>query len=224
MSIWYAIPSALQDGGTLRLWRDAGYRLAAWRDIGAEPLDCEIVLEGGYPGYALAVNQLMARILDRDSLTQWIVTGGDDVEPCAFSPGFIGDECSEHFGGSFGVMQPTGDGHGIETICGSPWIGREFCERAYGGRGPFWPEYHHNFVDQELQEVSKMLGCLWQRPDLSHKHNNWMWTTRQRPAHLEAAYSKPEWDKAMAIFMRRKAQGFPGHEVCDTMMAEEIIA
>lgn len=76
---------------------------------------------------------------------------------------------------TFGVMQPTGDrfdGGSIDRICGSAWLGREFCRRINQGQGPLWPEYKHMFVDQELQEVALKYGVLWQRRDLIHLHRH----------------------------------------------------
>ena len=40
----------------------------------------------------------------------WVVTGGDDMWPeKGQAPETIAEECREHFGGTWGVMQPTGD-------------------------------------------------------------------------------------------------------------------
>lgn len=236
MTTWFCIPSArpaVEAQACFDLWKSHGYRTAAWRDSGAEPINVDLLLVGDYEGYARTVNALVAEVLERDTDAQWFVCAGDDTEP---DPNHTADEiaaeCSDYFGTcdlpntepspawvypTFGVMQPTGDGHGIESICGSPWMGREWCERINCGRGPLWPDYTHNFCDNELQEVSKRLGVLWQRPDLTHKHNNWMWTTKVRPRFLDAAYSQPEWEKAKAIFYRRRAEGFPGHEPLATL-------
>jgi len=124
---------------------------------------------------------------------------------------------------TFGVMQPTGDRFSegsIDRICGSPWIGREFALRTYGGNGPYWPEYKHMFVDEELQEVALKLGVLWQRRDLVHLHHHY---TRIEgtdkgheapvPEHLKKWSTLGHWKESKAIFDERKAKGFPGHEV-----------
>jgi len=244
MSVWYCIPSKRSPAEAnicLDKWRAQGYKVALWRDSGDEPIDCDLMLSGEYPGYAQAVNALCREVLGRDPDCTWCVTGGDDIEPDqGKTADEIAAECSAYFKrmngyqgslstpktnldhwacATFGVMQPTGDGHGIETICGSPWIGREFIERAYGGDGPFFHGYTHCFLDNELQEVAKKLGAFWQRPDLTHKHNNWMWTTGVKPAFLETAYSRAHWDKYLRLFTERKAAGFPGHEVCSKVTA-----
>lgn len=117
---------------------------------------------------------------------------------------------------TFGVMQPTGDlyaDRSIERICGSPWMGREFCKRIYGGNGPLWPEFTHMFVDQHLQEVATKLGILWQRPDLTHHHEHFQRQgdyarTREVPPHLVKWNTGRHWAESKAIFERLKAGGF----------------
>ena len=129
---------------------------------------------------------------------------------------------------TFGVMQPTGDRWGdsesaratygpdrgaqLDRIAGSPWMGREWCERAYLGNGPMWDGYHHMFADEELQEVAIAQGVFWQRRDLCQMHNHF---TRE-PGRVAAAaeiYSSEEWTRSNRIFCERKAKGFPGSGV-----------
>ncbi len=127
---------------------------------------------------------------------------------------------------TFGVMQPTGDRWGdaqgpyIDRVAGSPWIGREFARRMYQGQGPYWPEYRHQFVDEELQAVAIKMGVFWQRPDLTQHHAHWgraragerMAPSERMPAFLAEANSADHWRKYKGIFEARKAAGFPGHE------------
>ena len=127
---------------------------------------------------------------------------------------------------TFGVMQPTGDdwsdsgGRIIERVAGSPWIGREFCRRMYGGNGPLWHGYYHMFEDEELQLVAQHHGVFWQRPDLIHKHMHWgrprdgekMAHVMRRPVFLDRANSPDEWRKAKAEYEARRAAGWPGSE------------
>lgn len=124
---------------------------------------------------------------------------------------------------TFGVMQATGDRWGddaygrakwpeapamIDRICGSPWMGRSFCERVNQGNGPFWGEYHHNWCDQEMLEVCRKLGILWQRRDLTHYHNHSRrnggdWLDFQKG--FDADYRRMQ-----PLFRARQAAGFPG--------------
>ncbi len=246
MSVWLTIPSArpaAEANAMMQKWRAQGYRVALWRDPGAEPISCaDLILDyADYPGYAQAVNQLVRDVLRIDSSCGWVVAGGDDTFPDPNkSADEIARECSGLFGrvrfpaakfGSnevplctFGVMQPTGDpfaGRQIERICGSPWMGREFCERINQGRGPLWPEYTHMFVDDELQSVAQRLGILWQRPDLTHHHQhfarvgddaNWAVGRARMPPFLREANSPQHWALFEALFKARREAGFPGHE------------
>jgi len=106
----------------------------------------------------------------------------------------------------------------IDRICGSPWLGREFCRRVNGGTGPLHEGYFHNFADEELQYVARKLGVLWQRRDLVQLHQHW---ARPRGDWADAppwakAINDPiqsDWERSKALFAERKAAGFPGHEV-----------
>ncbi len=192
-----------------------------------------------YPGYAKAVNYLVDWVLKLDPDCDWIVTGGDDVLPDPnHTPEEIAFQCSEHFApgeykvpgaSTFGVMQPTGDRYGesptnrdpamrsayADRVCGSPWMGREFCKRINQGNGPLWPEYFHMGVDHELQCVAEKLGILWQRPDLTHFHEHWARpraNAADMPEFLKRANSPEEWQAYLKIFNARKAAGFPGSD------------
>jgi hypothetical protein len=218
--VWYVIPSAKEPGAssTISLWRKQGYKVAVYRDTGMATLpEAHLNVFGAYKGYPAAVNSLVRSVLI-DEGVQWVVTGGDDIEPDAQAPADIAAACTHHFSGTFGVMQPTGDRWMVdaygraaaERVCESPWMGREWCRRAYGGRGPLPEEYFHFFEDEELHEVALKLGVLWHRRDLSHVHHHWSREKKPRPNYLHPA--RLDWDMAKAIFQDRKKAGFPGHE------------
>ncbi len=221
---------------------------------------CDFSLADGhaYPGYAVAVNELIAEAMTVDPSAEWFVAAGDDIEPdLNHSAEEIAGELASHFcmlhGGTvflenvgdgetlriagypatFGVMQPTGDRWGddavsrarygedrgayIDRVCGSAWIGREFAKRAYGGKGPLWPEYTHMYVDEELQEVSTKLGVLWQRRDLIQLHKHWGREADGKPGDLKKMpeflrKANEEMGKFKRVFEARKRAGFPGHE------------
>lgn len=222
MAVWLTIPSARPDGGTLPKWREAGYKLAIWRDPGAPSIEADLIHEAKYQGYPHACNTMIRAALAEDPECDWVVCGGDDTLPDPnWEPGVIATWFTIYFGNTFGVVQPAGDpwadiqGRIIERIAGSPWIGRQFAERMYGGRGPWCEEYRHCFCDEELQLVAQKLGVFWQRPDLCHMHNNW---ARSRgnaddmPAFLADANSQRHWITYKALFEQRRAAGFPGSE------------
>lgn len=219
-------------GYKVALWRDAAKdwfgtnRTAYWQDCDAgfeRPIADTTIVSRWYPGYSEAVNYMADWILGTlDPHCDWIVATGDDTDP---DPNHAADniafQCGEYFISTFGVMQPTGDdwrdaqGRIIERIAGSPWLGREWCLRINGGRGPLWPEYTHCFADEELQHVATKLGVFWQRPDLTHYHDHWArprGNPADMPAFLSEATSPQHWQKYGQLFTERLAAGFPGHE------------
>lgn len=174
---------------------------------------------GEYPGYAVASNRLVKMVLDNDRSCDWCVLGGDDLFPDEkHAAEDIAQQCSEHFCGTFGVCQPTGDvefgdaqGPYCRRVAGSAWVGREWCLRANKGAGPLYPDFDHMFGDECLMETAKKLSVFWQRPDLLHYHAHW---ARKRgmaedmPAFL-AKWNTPEhWQKSKALFERLKSEDF----------------
>lgn len=238
MSVWVVAPSArpaAEVDARFDRWRAQGYKVALWRDEGSEPVKADEVfidVTRPYPGYAVAVNSMLLALVESDPTAEWFVVAADDIDPdLCHRAHLIAATCTAE--NTLGVMQPTGDRWGeyepwaiqtfpegrrayIERVAGSPWIGREFIRRAYGGRGPYWPEYRHMFVDEELQCVAEKLGVFWQRRDLIHYHDH---RTRRRgshehmPAFLAEANSPEHWSASKAIFEARKDAGFPGSEL-----------
>jgi len=217
--VWVTIPSARPNGGTLKLWKQRGYMLAVFRNPGQALPFADIQIVGDYKGYPAAVNHLIRTVATQVSDATWFVIGGDDVDPDPNrNPDDVAEECEKYFGGTFGVMQPTGDRwcidkHGTcssERVCDTAWIGRDFALRMYGGRGPLCEEYFHFFCDEELHEVAQLLGVLWHRSDIFQHHHHWMREGKRRPQHLHPA--RLNWAKAKELFNDRKARGFPGHQ------------
>jgi hypothetical protein len=262
MSVWLCIPSKRppeECDPILQKWHERGYRIALWRDWNdarrwpQAPGVAFVRTAEKYPGYAIAVNSLVRQILEMDPAAEWVVTGGDDVEPDAnhtaeeiarttgwhfFEQYWCEAELhSSHYGAderkaleTFGVMQPTGDRWGdhpalhagdlkgayIDRVCGSPWMGREFCRRMYQGNGPLFSGYFHMFEDAELQAVAQRLGVLWQRPDLIHYHRHWMRACHgdpsKMPEFLRKVSGPQHWAEAEALFLNRQRESFPGYE------------
>jgi hypothetical protein len=228
MSVWFCIPSkkpAPEAQRVIDMWRGRGYKVAIWRDLGDDPVECDYLMIGQYPGYAKAVNSLAHDVLRFDSGCDWIVTGGDDTEPEQLvAPDEIARQCTAHFKGTYGVMQPTGDRWGespndpnrtmrgayIDRVAGSPWLGREWCQLAHHGQGPLHPDFFHMFVDEALQGAAQAQGCFLQRPDLTHYHRHWARTHGQReiPWYLRTVNGNSHWNQAKAIFERVKRGGF----------------
>lgn len=238
-----ARPAAERDP-ILKLWREKGYKIALFLDQPEHaPADFIFTgkYPGYSMAVNTLVAHILATDPRAEWI---VTGGDDtEPDPNRWADE-IALECSVHFAElhalrpipsrisneTFGVMQPTGDRWGenepwnrlhyptqpayIDRICGSPWMGRTFCERMYGGNGPMWPEFWHMFNDEHMQEVCLKLGILWQRRDLTHHHHHAQRNpmTAKVPEFLARAYSKDNWDKMKAIFERLKAGGFKESE------------
>jgi hypothetical protein len=239
MSVWFCIPSIRPKGGTIPLWRERGYKVACLRQ--GEPIDCEMQIPTGeYRGWAPSVNILAKWVVEHDPTADWIATGGDDYEPdMANTPEHIGNQCWCHFSvkgdATFGVMQPTGDRWGdtpaaraqyganrgayLDRIAGSPWMGREWVKRAYGGNGPMFAGYRHMYADEELKEVAEKLGVYWARRDIVQLHQHWgrkpgdeFADIADCPDFLRPVNTPQHWHESQRLFVERKAAGWPGSE------------
>ena len=218
--VWAIAPSIRPQGGTLPIWKAAGYKVAVLRQGDPFPEADITVPTETYRGWAKSINFLARFVMNIDPEAEWLCVSNDDTLPDQnHTPEEIASQLTEHFGGTFGVMQPTGDfalwpGSNILGFAGSPWMGRSWCERAYGGRGPIYDGFRHNWSDQELMEVAVKLGVFWQRPDLLHKHlhvgrdgGQWKWESWQKPLNDPGL-----WQVEKARFEQRRRDGFPGHE------------
>lgn len=230
VSVWFAIPTAAPANLAkycLESWKAQGYKTAIIRDEKDDwPLPSDICLRvPEYIGYPKSVNKLAKHILAIDPDCQIVVTAGDDVFPCRTkSADEIAAEFIEHFGGTLGVMQTQGnDGHHREAdgswssdfVAWSPWFGREWCQRAYMGAGPFHPGFYHYWGAQNLHDVAIRLGLYWYRTDIIQWDDKWSNpdSTRKhlgRPSYTRKLKRKSREDQA--FYQLLKAQGYPG---CD---------
>ncbi len=212
--VWFALPTASAENcaKTLPAWRERGYRIAVLQD--RERFECEadvVVHAEAYPGWPGTVNRLFREVVP--SSCPVIVSGGDDMYP---DPGFRAHELAEqfmdHFGGTFGVMQPHGDAfEETDQFCGSPWLGREWMERMYGGSGGMCAAYTHHFADDELYWVSRCLGALWSRADLTQYHDHFRRRGESAPEYWSRSVQASD-ARDTLMFLMRSRHGFPGHE------------
>ena len=229
--VWYCIPSARHDGGTLRNWRKMGYKVAVQRAPNAPilPADAfDMVISRPYESYTKAVNLLCRTVCVEWPDTLICVTGGDDIypdpthSPFDIQKDFIamirkaklkaGQEIdADLFYGMYGVMQPTGDRWASDDtrsdrIAYSPWLGRDWILKANQGQGPLHPDYFHFYEDEHLQNAAIKQGVFWQRPDLTQYHDHWTRNGSKRPDFLIEADNQANKDKQ--LFERHKANGF----------------
>lgn len=196
---------------TAEKWKLKGYHVAVLVETDDESIpNVDLVVHNKeWQGFPKAANKLCQTLAD---LYDIIVLIGDDVYPDENMSHVIGDQFVRHFGGTFGVMQPTGDRYGcIDQAAVCPWIGAEYIKAAYKGNGPYWEGYYHYYCDAELQEAAKMLGVFQQRRDLCQYHDHWGRKNEGRPKHLiQALHSHPH---DQELFTKRLRKGFPGHAV-----------
>ncbi len=238
MNVWFAIPSARPAGQAvdrLVTWKGMGYRLAVLRQEGSGPIPLSdfdmLIPTRDYLGWAASVNLLAKLIVRVDPDAQWIVTGGDDYLPDKNRTAeAIGELCTAHFAGTYGVMQPTGDRWGdtagsrrmyghhrgayIDRVAGSPWLGRDWCIESYQGNGPMYENYRHMYADEELQEVATAQGVFWANREIIQIHEHWGRkegaTEADIPEFLRPVNSREHWQESTAMFAARKRAGFPG--------------
>jgi hypothetical protein len=219
--VWLALPSANIEMAqkTFPEWKSRGYRIAI---ICPDALYnnykflVDIIIKesenNGYSGWPKSVNIISKKLSDVDI----IIAAGDDMYPDKnYDAKQLREQFINHFNGTFGVMQPTGDKFGslacpeCEQICGSAWLGKEFRNNINKGNGPMWEEYWHMYADTELYQVAKKYNCLWIREDLNQYHEH-----RLRGKHNFRPTIHPGNTKiAKNIYDIRKLNNFPNTEL-----------
>lgn len=174
-----------------------------------------------YVGWPRSVNELVKLLLTNHDA--WgkppdvFIAAGDDMRP---DPVLTAQQMAERylsrFPDGFGVMQPTGDdwtdslGRIAERICGSPVFGAAWAARAYGGRGPLWDGYFNFYADEELLNVARKLGVLWQDRGTSHYHDHVSRTGKPNPETWTVTNAR--WAEDEALFRIRRLADWPGCE------------
>ena len=211
MSVLVAWPTVdvAEANVTAGIWKGRGYDTAILTEQPTEPqqhIDHTICVPT-WKGFPNAANELCQAFSSQYDI---IVIGGNDLYPDrAHLACEIEAEFKDYFGGTFGLMHPTGDRYGLiddAAIC--PWIGSEYIAKMYGGKGPYCEEYYHYFCDGELQDAATLNGTFWQREDLSQFHAHWSRHGATRPQHLQVA--KDHHPEDQRTYHARKANNFPG--------------
>lgn len=218
MTPWCIYPTANRDRGreTALAWHAMGYRVAVMLDGQTEPMRlgwADLALGiSDYPGFPACINALAREVFARDPDTPCFVCGSDDILPDQTKRAdVLAGEFVQHFGGTLGVMNATGDKYGGWRDCLlSAWVGREYSERINGGMGYLWPEYFHYCSDSEAYSVSVLRGLLWRREDVAEHYAHWTRTgvdTLPKPKRekVESMWPRDGW-----LFKLREKHGFPG--------------
>lgn len=202
----------------LPLWVERGYSVLVMQDRFKFSLDylhsnaCVVLVDPPYRGWPKCVNSLAKMAVVKFGATL-VVAAGDDMRP---DPNLTAERMAERYYSRFadglGVMQPTGDTmDGTDRICGSPIVGPAWVKRCYGGAGGvLCGEYHNFYADEELLNVARELGLLWQDPETCHYHDHWTRRGGERPQ--TAHDTQLWWDSDKATFERRRAAGWPDHK------------
>lgn len=212
------MPSANPDNASrcVPAWRDLGYRVAVLEDRTPIPAACDAKLtRAAYPGWGASINALFRETVPASCPV--VVGGGDDLFPDPNRRAeVIAGEFLERFPDTLGVMQPTGDDfEATSSICGSPWIGRAWMERMYGGSGGICERYTQQYADEELFWVAKCADRLWLRPDLTQRHEHFRRLGQSAPLYwVESAAANEAED--CRVFIERSSAGFPGAAPVDT--------
>ncbi len=211
MDIWVVWPTVHLDQSNkmIPIWKSFGYKVAILANPpfthGHFPEADRVIVQKKWLGFPVAAN-----ILCKEVPGNIVVVAGDDLYPDPESNAEeIGTHFLKRFPDTFGLVQPTGDKFGCWDKCAvSPWIGRAFIEKAYGGNGPYREEYFHYFSDQELQEYAIKMNVFEQFKYVTQFHDHWQRQEKpSRPGHLIQAGAK--WRKDKQIFEQRKKEGFP---------------
>lgn len=193
-----------------RIWQRFGAKVAILVNPPYKHTDLPgadmVIVQEEWKGFATAAN-----ILCHEVPGDIVVVIGDDMFPDpSRTAQEVGQDFLARFPDLYGLMQPIGDVYGLTHKCAvSPWIGRKFIERTYGGEGPYWPEYYHYFNDHELQLVAEKLGVFQQREDLNQYHDHWQRKANpRRPKYLREARRCHHNDHL--LWKQRARAGYPG--------------
>lgn len=221
MSVWLVMPTANPDQANkcIARWRSRFYKIATLTDDAhfndlteiEDDLHMHVPV---YKGWPWSIN-LLAHTLFRCVEFDWIVAAGDDMD-CDpnKTADEIAEECTRHFNGTYGVMQPTGDRwdeiNGLaasERICGSPWMGRSWL--ASKQFSPFDERFFHYFADEKMHDELIDTPVLWQRRDLSHYHHHPQREGRKSPRYIMERHAKV-WSQDQATFRKWQADRAKG--------------
>jgi len=203
---------------TIRLQR-AHETVARWRNAGFLPLvminnipgarfpeGCGAITKETYEGYFREVN-LLCDILFRQAKADVVVCAGDGIWPDQqLDAASVGALFATKFPNGTGVMHSLYDKFpGSDGNCWAPMIGKGFYREFYGeGSGPFCHEYMQFSGGEELYDVAKREGILFET-------EAWRPINCRHPRDWQGEHNFKEYaDKDRMVYNVRKRDGFPG--------------
>ncbi len=171
MSVWYCIPSKRppeEADKVLKLWRAQGYKIALFTDEPDFERIADLRYHGVYNGYARASNALVKLALDYDPQADWVVLGGDDVEPDAkHTAQEIAEQCSNHFlKEAWENSKPSGGGDS-RSLISAPHILVDSALSTFGVMQPTgdrWgdgPQARARFGEGRGANIDRVCGSPW---------------------------------------------------------------
>ena len=176
---------------TAKAWAGLRYQVAVATELPIPPKDIcahRVFNFTKYDGYYRSMNTV-CQWLVREMKADIVVCAGDGIMPDTRYPAWgLGGMFVQKFPNGLGIMQAIGhrwqadrgpgqynfhDWPSTERRCESPWIGREFILRAYGGRGPYSDAYAQYYGDAELHDVAQKMGVLWRNENVAQRSIHW---------------------------------------------------
>ena len=166
-----------------------------------------------FPGYYKVINTLTTAAFDAGA--DVVTCIGDDMLPDPIRTAEdIAQMYLKRFPKGEGILQAVGDAQGekiggewnSQRICGSPTFGRNWFSEGYPYEGGFCSQYRSFYGDEDLQNVAKKKGLLWQELTLKIDHLHWAFgRSHKQPYHDKA---QKNWDEDAKTFQHRKAADF----------------
>lgn len=220
MKHWVVFPAADPNRGwaCAKKWIDRGFQALVLVDnpLWIHTSEMSFHLMQGpsvFPGYYKVANAITMEAFKRGA--ELVTCIGDDMLP---DPTRTADDIQvmyfKRFPNGEGVLQATGDEQGekingewnSQRICGSPTFGRGWYETGYKEIGGFCSQYRSFYGDEDLLNVAKKRGVLWQEPSIKIDHVHWAFGRAVKQTYHDAA--QKNWEADQKVFFERKAAGF----------------
>ena len=213
LNLWAVFPSGNSEAAQVcvNAWRDNGYKVAVLIDAGQPNVDCDhLIIESNYAGTATSLNRLLSHCWQQHA--DAVACVNDDMFPGnGADAANVSDVINQLMPDTFGVIHSLGDYYdALAWCCPHPIIGRKYGLAANGGMGAWWPQYWHNFPDQELKDVANGRGLLHSTAAIAIEHRH---RTRGHDDKLPEEKRRriiQRYNADKSLYELRKGAGFPG--------------